>query len=421
MKPGGIPRLGKTKLQESHVEHGQNKGTSKSCLKTVTESNPLQKKPLLGKGFYLDLPFNKKTENLEKDIKILGGTIEKFFSKDIKYLVSSQKEARYAQSLGRNSPVPSPDSGHSSPHPSSRRGSHKGSSQGPSETVVTSRGKSLVEKVIKEQERVQINRIFSNALEWGIKILYIDDVISYVEKKKRDITTQQQSNASTPATETRKTRPSEKPAFQKYDAGRISKPFVKVEDCSRHYRPIFLSMPHLPELNLSSAPPGSPFLAEEHGKDGQGKKTKEHRNKGLKGTGSEAGKLLKAKSKVADVRGKKRGGYCECCVVKYESVKAHLNSEQHKAFSKSEEYCVVDKAISKLACDFVEIKKKTKRPKWSFSSVVHTSAQRKMLEGQKEETMEADPGREPSVGPFSPVTKDQRHQRILTNARNRRT
>ncbi|KAJ8288442.1 hypothetical protein COCON_G00011010 [Conger conger] len=381
MKPRGIPRQSK---QESHLDGSQCKETSERGLKTVTETNPLQNKPLFGKGFYLDLPFNKKTETLEKDIRILGGTVEKFFSKDIKYLVSNQKEARYVQSLGRNSPVPSPaDSGRSSPHPSSRRGSQKGSSLGPLEAVITSRGKSLVEKVIKEQERIQINRILSNALEWGIKVLYIDDVISYIEKKKRVIAPQQPNNASAPANKMAKTRTTAQPAFQKYEAGRISKPFVKVEDCSRHYRPIYLHIPHL-QLSLSSVPPCSPFFAEENGKDSPAKKPKEHRNRGLKAAAREACRPVKAKAKAPDARLKKRGGYCECCLVKYESVKAHLNGEQHQAFSKSGEYRVVDRAVSQLACCFTEIRQQSKRPKWSMSSVVYTAGTRGKFEGRKD-------------------------------------
>lgn len=64
-------------------------------------------------------------------------TVEKFFSKEIRYLVSSKPEARHVQRRVQDSPVPSPDSGVSSPHPGSRRDSqgHRGSSLGPTDTV----------------------------------------------------------------------------------------------------------------------------------------------------------------------------------------------------------------------------------------------------------------------------------------------
>jgi hypothetical protein len=65
--------------------------------------------------------------------------VEKFFSKEIKYLVSNKREARYVQCHGRDSLDPSPDSGHSSPHPRPHPGSHrdslKGSSQGQGDMV----------------------------------------------------------------------------------------------------------------------------------------------------------------------------------------------------------------------------------------------------------------------------------------------
>lgn len=118
-------------------------------------------KPFTGKVFYLDLPSNKTAESLESDIKELGGvrgfrflgciddikrfeiskniviilfhvfptqTVEKFFSKEIKYLVSNKKEARYVNCLRQPSPVPSRDSGQSSSHPGSNL--HKPCSHG---------------------------------------------------------------------------------------------------------------------------------------------------------------------------------------------------------------------------------------------------------------------------------------------------
>lgn len=51
-------------------------------------------------------------------------TVEKFFSKDIKYLVSNKREARYMRCLRQNSSLP--DLGQSSPQPCSDL--HQGSS-----------------------------------------------------------------------------------------------------------------------------------------------------------------------------------------------------------------------------------------------------------------------------------------------------
>uniref|UniRef100_A0A3Q4MFH4 Protein DBF4 homolog A n=1 Tax=Neolamprologus brichardi TaxID=32507 RepID=A0A3Q4MFH4_NEOBR len=315
-------------------------------------SVPTQVKPFAGKVFYLDLPSNRVAETLESDIKQLGGTVEKFFSKDIKYLVSNKREARYVNCLRQDSPVPSPDSGPSSPYLCSnphRPGSHgdiKSRSQGQTDTFVASRGKSLVERVVKEQERIQVNKILSNALEWGVKILYVDDLIAYVHKKKKII------KSSVPAATAAKLCSTfsgwyssscfaNKRSMFCIPGGRIGKPFIKVEDSSRHYRPLYLTMSNMPEFNLKTTAPCSPFCPEE--KDPPANKQRGQRYFPF---------LFKKSLKN---REKKRGGYCECCMIKYNQLTMHLQSESHRAFSKSDEYLLVDRLISTLNHNFMHI------------------------------------------------------------------
>ncbi|XP_040900671.1 protein DBF4 homolog A [Toxotes jaculatrix] len=359
------------RIQGNRGSDWQGKGANTGDKTALSQAKPTshvsssaQVKPFAGKVFYLDLPSNRTAETLESDIKELGGTVEKFFSKEIKYLVSNKREARYVQCLRQDSPVPSPDSGQSSPHPRSnphRPGSHgdniKSRSQGQTDTFVISRGKSLVERVVKEQERVQMNKILSNALEWGVKILYIDDVIAYIQKRKKIVSSQ--CPASTAVKTSVKAESSAGQGFQKCKGGRISKPFIKVEDSSRHYRPIYLTMPNMPEFNLKAVPPCSPFCVED--KDPPGNKQQGHR--GAKASASEERAHGRKKN-----RDKKRGGYCECCMIKYENITTHLRSDRHKAFSKSDAYLVVDRQVSMLRCNFIHIKTKIKRPKCSVSS-----------------------------------------------------
>ncbi|XP_042597503.1 protein DBF4 homolog A [Cyprinus carpio] len=337
--------------------------TSKSKFKPTCDA--LQNKPFKGRIFYLDLPWNMKTQLLENDIKTLGGTVEKFFSKDIKYLVSSKPEARYAQRLLPDSPAPSPDSGVSSPHPSSRRESHghRGSSQGVTDTAAVSRGKSLVERVVKEQERVQMNGILANAVEWGVKVLHVDDVISYVDKKKSKIIAVNPSNPVVKGAAS--IQHTEKNLYHRHNAGRIRRPFVKVEDSSRHYRPIYLPLSNMPVCNVRSLPPCSPFLMDEHGKDDPKKRHKEQRSGGERGA---RGK--KERRRVHEGREKRKGGYCECCGVKFDNLKVHLESKQHQAFSKSEEYRIVDRVTAGLTCDLINIGTYCRRVKCSTSTPV---------------------------------------------------
>ncbi|KAF4102856.1 protein DBF4 homolog A [Onychostoma macrolepis] len=342
---------------------GHNSATSKSKIKPKCDA--LQNKPFKGRIFYLDLPWTMKTQLLENDIKTLGGTVEKFFSKEIKYLVSSKPEARYAQRLLPDSPAPSPDSGVSSPHPSSRRESHghRGSSQGVTDTAAVSRGKSLVERVVKEQERVQMNGILANAVEWGVKVLHVDDVISYVDKKKSKIIA---VNAANPVVKgAASIQHTEKNLYHRHNAGRIRRPFVKVEDSSRHYRPIYLPLSNMPVCNVRSLPPCSPFLLDEHGKDDPKKRHKEQRSGGERGA---RGK--KERRRGHEGREKRKGGYCECCEVKFDNLKVHLESKQHQAFSKSEEYGVVDRITAGLTCDLINIGTHCRRVKCSTSTPV---------------------------------------------------
>uniref|UniRef100_A0A3Q0RQI2 Protein DBF4 homolog A n=1 Tax=Amphilophus citrinellus TaxID=61819 RepID=A0A3Q0RQI2_AMPCI len=329
-------------LEQPSLHRSGHTGEKVTLSQAKRTSLPAQVKPFAGKVFYLDLPSNRVAETLESDIKQLGGTVEKFFSKDIKYLVSNKREARYVKCLRQDSPVPSPDSGPSSPCPRSNPqcpGSHgdiKSRSQGQTDTFVTSRGKSLVERVVKEQERAQMNKILSNALEWGIKILYVDGIWYILVSLLRQMFIICSCCSS------------KKLYMFCAPGGRISKPFIKVEDSSRHYRPVYLTMPNMPEFNLKTSAPCSPFCPED--KDPPVNKQLGHRY-------------------YTKNRDKKRGGYCECCTVKYNQLTVHLQSGCHQAFSKSDEYLAVDRLVSTLTHNFI-FSLIPIRPKCSVSSVL---------------------------------------------------
>ncbi|XP_023186129.1 protein DBF4 homolog A isoform X2 [Xiphophorus maculatus] len=344
-------------LQGKSVNAGEKTSVSKA-----KQTSSSQVKPFAGKVFYLDLQSNRTAETLESDIKQLGGIVEKFFSKEIKYLVSNKREAKHVHGLRQDSPVPSPDSGQSSPQPHSNphcppNHMDKTKCRGQVDTMIKSRGKSLVERVVTGQGRLQMDRILSNALEYGVKILYLDDVLAYIQKKKKIFGNL--VSAAAPVKSHVKNESSTKLGFQKYK-GRITKPFIKIEDLSRHYRPIYLTMPNLPEFSLKTAAPYSPFCVEE--KNPSGIKQHGHR---AKASGAEEKGQGRKKN-----REKKRGGYCECCMVKYDQLKMHLQSERHQAFSRSDEYLVVDQQVSTLHFNFLPIKTKDTRRKCSVSSVL---------------------------------------------------
>ncbi|KAM6209570.1 protein DBF4 homolog A isoform 1-T1 [Sarcoramphus papa] len=341
----------------------------RSSLKNVTKDTgkpeKLKYKPLSGKVFYLDIPSNVISEKIGKDLKELGGRVESFLSKDINYLVSNKKEAKFAPTLGQISPVPSPESarngGNSSPHPSNQKDRHDGSSFKIVDTVRMSRGKSLVEKAIKEQDLIPSGSILSNALSWGVKILHIDDVKNYVEQKKKELYLIKRAGSSF--------KDVGKQVTAQKSRSRLKNPFVKVEDRSRHYRPFYLQLPSFPVLNYGVPKPYSPFEVDKKHPSGQKQTQSKQRNK--INSDKDCGTPVQLPQKD-----KKKRGYCECCGKKYEDLQTHLESEQHRNFAQSTQYQVVDDIISKFVYEFVEYKddaKKIKRTKCStgyFSPII---------------------------------------------------
>ncbi|NXL43625.1 DBF4A protein, partial [Podilymbus podiceps] len=338
----------------------------KNVKKETGKPEKLKYKPLTGKVFYLDIPSNVISEKIGKDLKELGGRVESFLSKDISYLVSNKKEAKFAPTLGQISPVPSPESayngGNSSPHPSSRKDRHDGSSFKIVDTVRMSRGKSLVEKAIKEQDLIPSGSILSSALSWGVKILHIDDVKNYIEQKKKELYLIKRAGGSFKDVGRQVTT-------QKSRTGRLKNPFVKVEDRSRHYRPFYLQLPSFPVLNYCVPKPYSPFEVDKKHPSSQKQTQSKQRNK--INSDKDCGTPVQLPQKD-----KKKRGYCECCGKKYEDLQTHLDSEQHQNFARSTQYQVVDDIISKFDYEFVEYKddaKKIKRTKCStgyFSPIV---------------------------------------------------
>ncbi|NWW13918.1 DBF4A protein, partial [Oreocharis arfaki] len=339
----------------------------KNVRKDTGKPEKLKFKPLTGKVFYLDIPSNVISEKLGKDLKELGGRVESFLSKDINYLVTNKKEAKFAPALGQISPVPSPESapngGNGSPHPSNRKDRHDGSSFKIVDTVRMSRGKSLVEKAIKEQDLIPSGSILSNALSWGVKILHIDDVKNCIEQKKRELYLIKRAGSSSKDVGKHVTA-------QKSKTGRLKSPFIRVEDRSRQYRPFYLQLLSFPFLNYCVPKPYSPFEVDKKYPSGQKQTQSKQRNK----INSDKDCGMPAQFPQKD---KKKRGYCECCGKKYEDLQTHLESERHRNFARSTQYKVVDDIISKLVYEFVAYKdgdtgeiKRTKCSTGCFSPII---------------------------------------------------
>ncbi|XP_054548452.1 protein DBF4 homolog A isoform X2 [Talpa occidentalis] len=338
------------------VKNEKNRPSLKS-VKTDSKPEKSKYKPLLGKVFYIDLPSVTISEKLQKDIKDLGGRVEEFLSKDISYLISNKKEAKFAQTLGRISPVPSPESAYTaettSPHPS-----HDGSSFKPPDSVCLSRGKLLVEKAIKDHDFIPSNSILSNALSWGVKILHIDDIRYYIEQKKKELYLLKKSSTSVRDVGKRAGIGTQKARR------RLKKPFVKVEDISQLYRPFYLQLTNMPFINYSIQKPTSPFDVDKPSSSQKQTQVKLR----IQADGDKCG----GSPVQLQLKEKKKKGYCECCLQKYEDLETHLLSQQHRNFAQSNHYQIVDDIVAKLVFDFVEYERdmpKKKRIKYSIRSL----------------------------------------------------
>ncbi|XP_015279623.1 PREDICTED: protein DBF4 homolog A [Gekko japonicus] len=366
MKPSGLKSSSKGQFPcDMQGRPDGSKPPLKIVKKDSTKSDKLRHKPLTGKVFYLDIPSNVLSEKIAKDLKELGGRVEGFFGKDINYLISNKKEAKFAQTVGQISPVPSPESiyngGNSSPHPSSRRDKTDGSSFKVADTVVMSRGKSLVEKAIKEQELIPSGSILANALSWGVKILHVDDIKNYIDQKKKDLCMIKKSSSEDV----------EKKSSAQKTKSILKNPFLKVEDRRCNYRPFYLQLPSFPVVSYSNPKPCSPFDVEKKNVNGQKQIQMRQRTPANNDKESFPAQL--------PAKNKKRKGYCECCMKKYDDLQTHLESEQHQNFAQGSHYQVVDDIISQFPCDFVDLREntpKTKRRKCSvgqFAPLIGTS------------------------------------------------
>nr|XP_016849807.1 PREDICTED: protein DBF4 homolog A isoform X1 [Anolis carolinensis] len=239
-----------------------------------------------------------------------------------------------------------------------------------------SRGKSLVERAIKEQELIPSGSILSNALSWGVKILHVDDIKNYIDQKKKDLALIKKSSTEI--------KDVEKERSDQRTKSKLKNPFLKVEDRRCHYRPFYIQLSSFPVINYSNPRPCSPFDVEKKNANGQ----KEIQNKQRNPENKE-----KEKAPVqVPPKQKKRKGYCECCLKKYDDLQAHVESEQHQNFAQSLHYQVVDDIISKVSCDFLEFRENTpkiKRRKCSvgqFAPLIGTKTE-EMKERMKRQDM----------------------------------
>ncbi|NXW95641.1 DBF4B protein, partial [Alopecoenas beccarii] len=247
---------------------------------------------------------------------------ESFLSKEVTYVVSSNKEAKRDKAQTRTekqSNVTSEDAKTRSPTPSTSKVNHSRPQQKPADTALISRGKELLQKAMKNQvssawpgDACGGSSILASARLWGVQILHVDRIL---------LQTLGWGCWEFGISET---------------AGKLKPPFLKVEDQSRQFRPFHHQFKTFPDLNFQAPKSSSPFeppkslLNSRRASDGE-----------------------KSPRSTPVTVPKKKRGFCECCQETFEELQKHLRSPQHRRFALDDsQYAPVDRVIAQLTNGF---------------------------------------------------------------------
>ncbi|XP_064492902.1 protein DBF4 homolog B isoform X2 [Pseudopipra pipra] len=298
-------------------------------------------RPLRGQSFYLDLPGGRSARHLAEAIERLGGVTESFLSKEVTYVVSSNKEAKRDRARtgdGKQSNPTSRDIKATSSGPPASRGNPPRPHQKPPDTALLSRGKELLQKAMKNQDTCSGSSILANARLWGVQILHVDEMLSYAQQllgaisgvRKRCQKTEGKCFAS---------------GSKIHKGGRLNPPFLKVEDQSRQFRPFHHQFQSFPDLNFLAPKSSSPF-----------EPLKSLSNScQARGAGGCALRSDGGKSPHSTPVPRKRRGFCECCQETFEELHKHLQSPRHQRFAQDDsQYIPVDRVISQITNSFLQ-------------------------------------------------------------------
>ncbi|XP_077595679.1 protein DBF4 homolog B [Stigmatopora nigra] len=271
-------------------------------------------KKLKGKTFYLDNLRKRPATLLLEAIALLGGGIESFLHRDVSFVVTGNhersEEKRFAGSKHKDELQRSVKGQESlldscKPRPGT---------SGP--VACGSRGKALLEKAIRNNERLQASNVLVNARSWGVSIVHVDDILRYLKKLNSERVIGKPSRAERTSTKQR--------SSHVVKAVPLRSPYLKIEDCCRKYKPLHMQSMSFPSLYYSGRfspfecppPPRFEKTAQE------GKKTSKVKS----------GSKEKSPTRSPWQPHKKGNSYCECCLQPFTNLEEHLQSEQHRTF-----------------------------------------------------------------------------------------
>ncbi|XP_075299968.1 protein DBF4 homolog B isoform X2 [Opisthocomus hoazin] len=205
--------------------------------------------------------------------------------------------------------------------------------------ALISRGKELLQKAMKNQDACSGSSILANARLWGVQILHVDEMLSYVQQLLHAV--------SGARKRCQKTETKCLPSGSRVRRGKLKPPFLKVEDQSRQFRPFHHQFKSFPELNFLAPKSSSPFEPPKS-------PSRSCRARGLEDCPMHSeGERSPRSTPVAAP--KKKRGFCECCQETFEELQQHLQSPQHQGFALDDsQYAPVDRVISQLTHSFVQ-------------------------------------------------------------------
>ncbi|XP_029384234.1 protein DBF4 homolog B [Echeneis naucrates] len=299
-------------------------------------------KILEGKVFYLDNVKKCPTALLLEAICLLGGRVESFLHKDVNFVVTGSQEGLKKERCVGNKEGTSEEAQHPLKGRKSLLSSEKQRPETPRPMVCGSRGKALLEKAICNNERLRGSSVLANARSWGVKILYVDDVLIYLKQLTREGFSMKHRKSERPCT---------KQGPHVVKAAALKSPFLKIEDSSKKYKPLhmqsmtFPSLCYLGRFSPFEIPPPQ-FENTQHKEQARGKKKVEN-------------SLQENSQTPLDCNPspwrphKKDTSYCECCHQPFTNLEEHLQSDQHRSFVlDSSNYSGVDQLVAEMLPGF---------------------------------------------------------------------
>ncbi|XP_072312989.1 uncharacterized protein dbf4b [Eucyclogobius newberryi] len=302
-------------------------------------------KKLDGRTFYLDRVKKRSTALLLEAITLFGGKVESFLHKDVSFVVTGcleELEQSASDSKAKTEGEATPSKQRESALKKVRQ---KQGSPRPPLNACGSRGKALLEKAILNKERLQGSSVLTNALSWGVKILYADDVLFYLKQLS-------QESLDTKAKKSEKVYIKQSPNAVK--AAPLRSPYLKVEDSSRKYKPLHMQSMSFPSVLYSGryspfeCPPPPRF---DKWAENEEKKNIDNPNAAVS-TEEKCQTPLSCNPSPLRPR-KKDAAYCECCCQTYNNQEEHLQSDQHRAFVLDfTNYSVIDQLVAAMTPGF---------------------------------------------------------------------